>query len=58
MRYSSDKSRRENQSTHFMSSKIFPKIVPIMGKRGKIWCIQTGIRWRCNMAHNLCMLDK
>jgi len=40
-----------------MSSKFFPKIVPIMIKCGKICCIQTGKRRLCKMAHTLCVLD-
>jgi hypothetical protein len=36
MRNVSDKRFRENQITHFVSNKGFPKIVPFMRLRGKI----------------------
>jgi len=35
----------ENQNTHFMFNKVFfPKIVPFMRERGKIWYSRTGQR--------------
>ena len=37
MRNVSDKYCRENQNTHFMFKHIFPKIVPFMRLRGKMW---------------------
>jgi len=37
MRNVSDKRCRENQNTHFMLNNFFPKIVPFMRWRGKIW---------------------
>ena len=49
-----DKSRRENQNTHFT---FFPKIVPFMRYR-KMWWSQRGHKRRHNMAHTRCMLDK
>jgi len=54
---------RENQSTHFVFSKVppppppHPKIVPCMLEYGKIWQSQTGQRRHCNTAHALCLLD-
>jgi hypothetical protein len=58
MRNVSDKSCTENQNTHFMFNNFFyPKIVPLMRWRGKIWYNQTGYRWQYNTAHTLCVLD-
>ena len=37
MKNVSDKSRRKNQNTHFMSIIFFSKIVPFMRKSGKIF---------------------
>jgi hypothetical protein len=36
MRNISDKAGRENQSTHFLFNKLFPKIVPFMRKYGNM----------------------
>ena len=55
-----DESRIENQNTHFMSNNFFSlsKIVPFMKQCRKIWWSQRDHKWRHNMAHTSCMLDK
>ena len=42
----SDKSRRENQNTHFVFKNVFPTIVPFMGQCGKILHSGSGRRWQ------------
>jgi hypothetical protein len=39
------KSFIENQNTYFISSNVFPKIVPFMGSCGRIW--ESGTEHRC-----------
>ena len=46
MRTAWDRSCRQNQSTHIMFSNLFPKIVPCMRYRGKIWFSRTGNIWQ------------
>ena len=58
MRNSLDKSCRENQNTHFMFNNLFPKNAQFMRQCRKIWCNQRSHKWRHNMAHTCCMLDK
>ena len=58
MRYVSDKSCRENQNIHFIFNNCFLKVVPFMRYCRKIWWSQRSHKWRHNMAHTRCMLDK
>jgi hypothetical protein len=48
----------ENQNTHFMFANFFQKFVPFMRRCRKIWWSQRGHKWRHNIAHTRCMLDK
>ena len=52
MRHAADKSCRENQNTHFVSSNFPPPLPPNVGKYCRIGQATDG-----NMAHALCMLD-
>jgi hypothetical protein len=58
MRIFSNKSCRENQNVRFTFGDFFPKIVPVMSSCQKMWWSQRGYKWRYNMAHTRCMLDK
>ena len=51
-----NESCRGNQ-THVMFSKVYPKIVHLWDNIEKRWS-QRGYKWRRNMAHTWCMLDK
>jgi hypothetical protein len=53
MRNVFDKSCRGNQNTRFVVSRAFARIVPFIGKCGKIL---SGKATDDNMAHALCML--
>jgi hypothetical protein len=54
----SDKSCRENQSTHFMFNIFSPlKIIPFMRQCAKMWWKQTGHRLQYNTAYALFVLD-
>ena len=46
---------RENQKTHFMSHKYFPKIVPFMSQGGKTWYSLTG--HRLTILYGACALN-
>jgi hypothetical protein len=48
----SDKSYRENQSTHLGTKILFSKIVPIVRKRAEILMSRTGHGWQ----HGACAL--
>jgi hypothetical protein len=52
-----DENRIENQNTHFMSNNFF---FPRKSCRlwNMIWWSQRDHKWRQNMAHTSCMLDK
>ena len=54
----SEKSWREDQSTHFIFSNLFRKIVPFMSWCGILWYSRTAHRRQHNTAHVLCMLGK
>jgi len=57
MKYVSDKRCRENQNTHFIFIKVFPKVVQFMRHCGKIWYSRRDHRWQYNAAHGLGVLD-
>ena len=58
MRNVLDKSCKENKNTRFIFSTFSSKIVPFMRLFQNIWRSQRGYKWRHNMAHTHCMLDK
>jgi hypothetical protein len=47
------KGSRESQNTRFMSSIVFPEVVPFKGYCGKIWYIHIGHKWKNNAVHAL-----
>jgi hypothetical protein len=51
----SDKSCTENQNTHFMFNKVFPKIVQFMMLMWKNMVHQTGHKRQYNSGHAHCM---
>jgi hypothetical protein len=50
MRKVLNKTYRDNQSTHFIFSTFFPKIVPFMWKCRNIWCSRRGRTKNCACA--------
>jgi hypothetical protein len=53
-----DESCRENRNTHFMFNNFFPTSAPFLRKCRKMWWRPRGHKWRHNMAHTRCILDK
>jgi hypothetical protein len=58
MRNVLDKRCWENWNTHFTFRNIFLKIAQFTRSRPKLWWNRRGHKWRYNMAHTRCMLDK